>query len=107
MAEYTQPDVVNKRVRFFDGQFLSDQDFVDEQRYHLDRQRRLPTLVGVQGVVHGLAVVHTGTDRLTVGAGLAVDGRGRQLLVETDLDLALPAAHFRGAAGVELHLVYE
>jgi hypothetical protein len=37
-TDYTLPPVAEKRTRFFDGQFLVDQDFVDEQKYHLDRQ---------------------------------------------------------------------
>ena len=40
MADYVLPDVVEKRVRFFDGQFLQDQDFIDEQNYQLDREHR-------------------------------------------------------------------
>ena len=36
---YIQPENVTKRVRFYDGQFLQAQDFVDEQAYHVDRQR--------------------------------------------------------------------
>ena len=36
-ANYELPSVVEKRVRFFDGQFLQEQDFIDEQKYHLDR----------------------------------------------------------------------
>lgn len=107
MAEYTQPDVVNKRVRFFDGQFLQDQDFVDEQLYHLDRQRRLAVLLGMRGIVHGFAVVRTGDDQLTIGPGVAVDGRGRQLVSETELTLTLPKQHFRGAPEIALHLVYD
>ena len=49
----TCPDVVEKRVRFFDGQFLQDQDFVDEQNYHLDRERRHNRLLHGAGIADG------------------------------------------------------
>ena len=45
-----------EKVGTFDGQFLKEQDFIDEQRYHLDRQRRLTRLVLGAGVLEGLEV---------------------------------------------------
>lgn len=106
MADYTQPDVVNKRVRFFDGQFLQDQDFIDEQRYHLDRQRRLSRLLAVQGIVSGLVVTTDGANEVTVSPGTAVDSLGRMLVLETKLTVRLPAEQFNKQQGVELHIVY-
>ncbi|MGH3612873.1 MAG: tail fiber domain-containing protein [Pseudonocardia sp.] len=107
MADYTQPDVVNKRVRFFDGQFLQDQDLIDEQRYHLDRVRRLPAIVGMRGIVTGLAVVSPGAYQVRVTPGSAVDARGRQLVLAADLTLALPANQFSDTRDVDLVLVFQ
>lgn len=84
MADYTQPEQVERRLRYFDGQFLRDQDFVDEQRYHLDRGRRLARIVHTPGVLEGLAVTPVrGAPKVTVAPGTALDGRGR-LLVRVD-----------------------
>ena len=65
-ADYTLPPVAEKRTRFFDGQFLTDQDFVDEQKYHLDRQRRHQRLLHVSGICEGLTVRATGANAVTV-----------------------------------------
>src|SRR4051794_37642986 len=92
MVDYTQPQNVDRRLRYFDGQFLRDQDFVDEQHYHLDRERRLARVAHRPGVVEGLAVAAVpNATKVTVAPGTALDGRGR-LLVRVDagepLDLA-------------------
>ena len=92
MADYTQPESVDRRLRYFDGQFLREQDFIDEQRYHLDRSRRLARLAHTPGVVEGLTVTAVpNAPKITVSAGTALDGQGR-LLVRVDagepLDLA-------------------
>src|SRR3954451_16086040 len=92
MADYTPPENVDRRLRYFDGQFLRDQDFIDEQHYHLDRERRLARTAHRPGVVEGLAVAAVpNATKVTVGPGTALDGRGR-LLVRVDagepLDLA-------------------
>jgi hypothetical protein len=84
MADYTQPESVDRRLRYFDGQFLREQDFIDEQRYHLDRERRLARLAHSPGVVEGLAVTAVpNAPKVTVSAGTALDGHGR-LLVRVD-----------------------
>lgn len=105
MADYTQPDVVNKRVRFFDGQFLQDQDFIDEQKYHLDRERRQSRLLNITGIVSGLMVIKGGAYQVTVAKGVAVDTQGRQLVLATETNLRLPDT-FANKQGIALHLVY-
>ncbi|ADP85026.1 tail fiber domain-containing protein [Pseudofrankia inefficax] len=107
MADYTQPADVLKRVRFFDGQYLIDQDFIDEQRYHLDREHRAARSIGLVGVVDGLAVTVDAAHpyQVTVSPGAAVDEVGRHLLLTTPVTLALPTDRFSGAAA-ELRLFY-
>lgn len=84
MADYTQPEYVDRRLRYFDGQFLREQDFIDEQRYHLDRERRLARVAHTAGVVEGLAVAAVpNAPKVTIAAGTALDGHGR-LLVRAD-----------------------
>ncbi len=105
MADYTQPDVVPKRVRFFDGQFLQDQDFIDEQRFHLDRERRQSRLLRLTGVATGLTVASGEPFQITVTRGMAVDSLGRHLVLAADTTLPL-AAGFAGRQGIEVHLVH-
>jgi hypothetical protein len=84
MADYTQPAYVDRRLRYFDGQFLREQDFIDEQRYHLDRERRLARVAHTPGVVEGLTVTAVpNAPKVVVEAGTALDGHGR-LLVRVD-----------------------
>jgi hypothetical protein len=84
MAVYTQPEFVDRRLRYFDGQFLREQDFIDEQRYLLDRTRRLARVAHSAGVVEGLEVTAVANaPKVTVSAGTAIDGAGR-LLVRVD-----------------------
>ncbi|GAA2628123.1 hypothetical protein [Streptomyces vastus] len=105
MADYTQPDVVPKRVRFFDGQFLQDQDFIDEQRFHLDRERRQSRLLRLTGVSTGLTVTAAEPSRITVTRGMAVDSLGRHLVLAADTALPLGEG-FEDRQGIEVHLAY-
>ncbi|MFJ4790912.1 hypothetical protein [Streptomyces sp. NPDC088794] len=105
MADYSQPDVVPKRVRFFDGQFLQDQDFIDEQKFHLDRERRQSRLLRLTGVATGLTVTSGAELRITVAAGMAVDALGRHLVLESGTTLQLDE-DFADQQGIEVHLAY-
>lgn len=81
-AAYEQPKDVVKRVRFFDGQYLQDQDFVDEQHYQIDRQRRHSRTLHVAGIAEGLGVTAVvGAPQVVVAAGTAIDADGRQIVV--------------------------
>ncbi|GAA5193509.1 hypothetical protein GCM10023322_55690 [Rugosimonospora acidiphila] len=90
MADYTQPDDVAKRVRFFDGQFLQDQDLIDEQKYHLDRERRTLREFGVPGVLTGLQVTTSAPYEMTISTGTAVDALGRFIVLDEPLVLTFP-----------------
>jgi Chaperone of endosialidase len=93
-ANYDLPSVVEKRVRFFDGQFLQDQDFVDEQKYHLDRERRHLRLLRVAGIADGLAVTASVANQVTVAPGTAIDSDGRQLALAQTTTVDLPTGTF-------------
>ena len=105
MARETQyslyPDVaLDSRVRHFDGQFLGSQDFVDEQRYHVDRLRRAVHHLRIAGITAGLTVAPDGPLRVTIAPGTAVDASGRQLVVVAARGFALPADLVRPGAYV-------
>ncbi|HKE97545.1 MAG TPA: hypothetical protein VKG45_01230, partial [Actinomycetes bacterium] len=106
-ANYELVGDVEKRVRFFDGQFLQDQDFVDEQKYHLDRVRRHNRLLHVAGVAEGLAVAAAGANSVTVAPGSAIDADGRQLVLAEQATVDLPAETFNDQRGVRIALTYQ
>lgn len=83
MAIYVQPKDFSKRVRFYDGQFLQAQDFIDEQKYHLDRQRRHNKALHISGIAVGLGVETThNPNEVKVLPGTAIDRDGRQIVLE-------------------------
>jgi hypothetical protein len=106
MADYDLPAVVEKRVRYFDGQFLQDQDFIDEQDYQLDREHRINRLLHGPGVAEGLGVTSGAPNQVTVAAGTAIDANGWQLALAQATNVDLPAATFNNKQGVQLYLSY-
>lgn len=74
--------MTEKRLRYFDGQFLQDHDFTNEQEYHLDRERRPFKCLAVAGVCEGLTLSSSQIDQVTVAAGMAIDPQGRQIVLD-------------------------
>src|SRR5579872_2143192 len=106
MADYALPDVVEKRVRYFDGQFLQDQDFIDEQNYQRDREHRHSRLLHGPGIVEGLAVTSATPNQVTVAPGTAIDSDGNQLVLAQATVVSLPAADFDDKQGVQVYISY-
>jgi hypothetical protein len=106
MADYVLPGVVEKRVRFFDGQFLQDQDFVDEQDYQLDREHRHNRLLHGPGVADGLTVTSATANQVTVAPGTAIDSDGNQMVLAQPATLDLPAADFNDKQGIQIYLSF-
>ena len=109
-ADYRQYDSIEKRVRYFDGQFLKDQDFVDEQKYQLDRQRRPLRFLHTSGIIAGLTV-ESGSqqspddvDRAFVQPGTAINRQGQQIVLGNVKDLPLKA--YRNQS-VEVFISYQ
>jgi hypothetical protein len=97
---------VNKRMNYFDRQFLRAQDFTDEQDYHIDRRRRHNKFfhsAGVADLPDGLKVVQQSGDRVTVQPGWAVDEEGREMVVLVAQDLTITRT---GAGFVEIYISY-
>lgn len=86
------------RLRFFSVQLLTQRDLQAEQSYHVLLRRLMQREILGTGTVAGLAVEHptAGTPEadsfVIVGAGLAVDPDGRELLIEKDVQLQIAAA---------------
>jgi hypothetical protein len=74
--------MVPKRMNYFTHQLLREQDFKDEQAYHIEMRRRHNRLFHSWGVVEGLEVVQKGTHEIIVEPGIAIDHEGREILLE-------------------------
>ena len=72
-----------KRLNYFNGQFLREPDFNDEQAYHLRNQRDHARLLHTAGIAEGLGVPDpaAGASAVTVNAGTAYDGLGRRIVL--------------------------
>ena len=78
------PDDINKRMNYFDRQFLRAADFKVEQEYHLHRHRLHNKLLHTPGVAtqNDLNVSgDSGQNTLTVAAGIAIDVDGREIVL--------------------------
>jgi hypothetical protein len=86
-----------KRLHYFNHQFLEEQDFLDEQQYHLEMRRRLNRSLHIFGVVEGLQVARSGNREVTVEPGFALDREGRELVIakQVSRDIAHSERHRR------------
>lgn len=94
------------RPRFQDGRVLRTSDFVDEQAYHLTGHRRHNMTGHRWGVAAGLGVVLVDGD-LVVEPGLAVDGYGRDVVLDSARGLDLRGFDVRGIEAVDVWVGYD
>ena len=88
------PDV-EKRLRYFNGQFLQEKDFTDEQAYHIDRQRRHNRLLHTPGIAEGLDVeADVGARGAKVKPGTAVDAKGQFIVLAQERPVDFEEQHF-------------
>lgn len=87
--KYDLPPYVMSRVRYYDGEYLKDDEFIDEQKYHIDRRQRHDRLLHVAGVCEGLVPALVDGKTIKVGPGTAIDDQGRTILVESDQTIAV------------------
>ncbi len=78
-----------RRVHFFPGQLLTADDLQAEQDYHREMRYLHNRILGY-GVVHGLEVSVADGSVLVVAAGVAIDRRGREIVLaeEVRVDVA-------------------
>ena len=83
---------IDLRLKYFNGQFLQQQDFTAEQEYHLDRQRRHNRQLHTPGIADGLTVTATvNTSSARISPGTALDSEGRQIVLTENFDVAFPS----------------
>jgi hypothetical protein len=78
------PDDINKRMNYFDRQFLRATDFKVEQEYHLHRHRLHNKLLHTPGVASEKDLKVSGdpgTNTLKVAEGIAIDVEGREIVL--------------------------
>src|SRR5262249_38258813 len=79
-----------QRLNYFHYQFLQEQDFKDEQSYHVAMRRRHNSEFHTWGRVRGLDVSFVAGERkVTISPGTAVDSLGREIVVESNLEVDL------------------
>lgn len=78
-------DYVSQRLRYFNGQFLEEDDFTDEQAYHLNRRRLHNQHLHTPGIIEGLKVLWEDSKKIKVEAGKALDSWGREIILNDDI----------------------
>jgi len=82
-----------KRMNYFKGEFLQAQDFKDEQQYHVDMLRRHNKNLHTWGIADGLDITFiVGEKKITVTKGMAIDAKGKQIVLLEDKEIDLSAS---------------
>ena len=71
-----------ERNRYYYGKLLTEQDFNSEQRYFNDKRRMVNRFLHGSGVAAGLTVAGIDEKSISLEAGLALDGAGREIVAE-------------------------
>ncbi len=89
-----------ERNRYYAGKLLTSMDFEAEQDYMINQRRFANSLVLGQGILCGLSVFNLDDFSIMIESGAAVDGRGREIVIEKSLVKKLSAIDgFEGLTG--------
>ncbi len=80
-----------ERNRYYPGKMLTSADFQAEQNYFIDKGRFMNSLMYGSGVVCGLGVFSLDDLSVLVESGVAIDGSGREIVVDTSIVKKLSA----------------
>lgn len=94
------------RVNYFDRQYLRLAEFRDEQAYHIALRRRHNLSHHSWGIVNGLAILMQ-EGLPTVQAGMAIDGYGRELLLDSSATIERTVFDRYGTSRLDVWLEYE
>ena len=94
------------RVNYFDRQFLRVDEFRDEQVYQLALRRRHNITQHSWGIVKGLELANE-EGAAVVQPGIAIDGYGRELLLEAKVTLAPETFEDLATNRLDVWLVYQ
>lgn len=103
-----------RKNRYFEGKLLTAGDLSEEQRYFNDKRRLHNRYFHGAGVVSGLEVIAVDDYSISLEMGVAVDGIGREIVVEEPVILKLSglegfeeAVSEEGSESLNLYLAYE
>ena len=85
-----------KRLRFFTGQLLTAESFELEQKYFLEKLKRLNRALHGFGIVSGLKVI-VEAGQIMVEPGLALDCQGNELVIVTSVAVSLQTCNWPSA----------
>jgi hypothetical protein len=97
--------LIGKKPAYFQGQLLTEDDFIDEQKYHANERSRHSLSLHGWGILRGLEVTRTSDTSISVGSGFAIDGRGHEIPVNQPEVLELSA--FAPSSLLQITLSYE
>lgn len=86
--------MAKKRLNYFTGEFLKEDDFRTEQQYHVDMHRLHNKNLHEWGIADGLDVTFKpGEKKITISEGMAVDAEGKQIVLDIpkEIDLSTSA----------------
>ncbi|MBR2187604.1 MAG: hypothetical protein IJ857_09730 [Lachnospiraceae bacterium] len=74
-----------ERNRYYPGKLLTSADFQAEQNYHINKGRFINGLMYGSGVVCGLGVFSLDDLSVLIESGVAIDGTGREIILDTSV----------------------
>ncbi|CAG0963532.1 MAG: hypothetical protein OIN86_10610 [Candidatus Methanoperedens sp.] len=80
-----------KRGKYFHGMLMTDRDFTEEQRYHVEKMKLHNRMLHGRGVVRGLGMRSNSDEKsIIIDPGLALDCSGNEIFVcrKYELDLS-------------------
>ncbi|MFZ3384031.1 MAG: hypothetical protein WA144_08910 [Candidatus Methanoperedens sp.] len=77
-----------KRARYFHGMLMTDRDFTEEQKYHIEKRKLHNRLVHGWGVVCGLKItaLNPAGNSVNIEEGLALDCNGNEIYVDQPIE---------------------
>src|SRR5215467_9959685 len=82
---------IGKRPHYLHGQLLLENDFADEQKFHVEARKRHNLILHDWGIARGLTVLRAGDKSVHVSPGVAVDESGREILLDGTHTIELSA----------------
>lgn len=70
-----------ERNQYYYGKLITQQDFISEQKYMNDKRRLINRFLHGVGVAAGLQAVEIDENTISVEAGVALDGAGREIVL--------------------------
>ncbi|NJM70171.1 MAG: hypothetical protein HC862_08035 [Scytonema sp. RU_4_4] len=78
-----------KRLNYFNSQFLEENDFIDEQKYHRYMRHLHNRELHSWGIVSGLEVTQIATQKLSISSGVAIDKNGHEIVLPSNQEREL------------------